>query len=120
MPIKWEQESTETLVARISGKLFRSEMQACQAAMTPIIQAHGNMRLLVILENFEGWAASHGWEDTSFADENDDYLSRFAFVGDEKWRDQALMFALAGLRPVEIQYFSSDQETAARKWLTSE
>lgn len=117
MPITWEQESAGTLTARVSGKLTQSEMQACQTAITPIIQAHGKMCLLIVLEKFEGWAASRGWEDTSFADANDDYLSRLAFVGDEKWRDQALMFALAGLRPVEIQYFTSDQEAAARKWL---
>ena len=117
MPINWEQESTDTLVIRVSGKLVQSEMLACQTAMAPVIQAHGNMRLLVILENFEGWETSNEWEDTSFPDENDPHLARYAFVGDEKWRDQMLMFALAGLRPVEICYFSSDQEAAARKWL---
>ena len=87
MPIKWERESNGTLVSWISEKLILSELQACQSAITPIIQAHGNMRLLVILENFEGWAASHGWEDSSFADANDEYLSRFAIVGDEETKE---------------------------------
>lgn len=117
MPINWEQESTDTLVIRLSGKLTRSEMQACHRGLAPIIQAHGNMHLLVILENFKGWDARDEWEDTSFPDENDPYLVRLAFVGDEKWRDELLIFALAGLRPVEICYFLSDQETTAREWL---
>lgn len=30
MPINWEQESTDTLVVRVSGKLVQSEMLACQ------------------------------------------------------------------------------------------
>lgn len=117
MPIRWEHESARMVVIHVSGKLTLSEMQKSQAAVAPIFQAQGNMRLLLLLENFEGWQAGDGWEDTSFSDANDEYLSRYAIVGDEKWRDQALMFALDGLRPVEIQYFSSGQEAAARKWL---
>ena len=117
MPIKWEQESADMVAARKSGKLVHSEMKECQAAISPIIQSHGNMRLLVVLENFSGWEGNKGWDDTSFPDANDEHLARFACVGDEKWRDQMLMFVLAGLRPVDIRYFPPDQEATARKWL---
>ena len=115
MPVKWEHESTNLLVARITGKLAKPEIKEFQDAVAPIIQATGNMQFLVILDGFEGWEAGKGWEDTGFTDANDEYLSRFAIVGDEKWRDEVLMFSLAGLRPVEIQYFLSDEE--ARAWL---
>jgi hypothetical protein len=115
MPVKWEHESADLLVARINGKLTKSELGEFQLAVAPIIQASGNMQLLVMLEDFEGWEAGKGWEDTGFTDANDEYLARFAIVGDEKWRDEVLMFSLAGLRPVEIQYFLSDEE--ARGWL---
>jgi hypothetical protein len=118
MAVKWEHESTDLLVARISGKLIKSEMAEFQAAVEPIVQASGNMQLLVILEGFEGWEAGKGWEDTGFTDKNDEYLSRFAIVGDEKWRDEMLMFSLAGLRPVEIEYFPTGDEALARAWLT--
>ena len=117
MPIKWEQETDDFLVARLSGKLLESEMLKCRSAISPVLQSHGNIRFLVVLENFEGWDNSGSWEDTSFEDAHDQYLARFACVGDEKWRDQMLMFVLAGLRPVDIRYFSSDEEPAARKWL---
>jgi hypothetical protein len=117
MPVKWEHESADLLVARINGKLITSELAEFQLAVAPIIQASGNMQLLVILEDFEGWEAGKGWEDTGFTDANDEYLSRFAIVGDEKWRDEVLMFSLAGLRPVEIQYFLLDEEATARAWL---
>jgi hypothetical protein len=118
MPVNWEHESADLLVARINGELLKAELGEFQLAVAPIIQASGNMQLLVILEDFEGWEVGKGWEDTGFTDANDEYLSRFAIVGDEKWRDEVLMFSLAGLRPVGIQYFSSGEEAAARAWLT--
>jgi len=117
MPVKWEYEPADLLVARVNGKLAKSEIGEFQTAVEPIVQASGNIKFLVILKDFEGWEAGKGWEDTGFADANDQFLSRFAIVGDEKWRDDALMFSLAGLRPVDIQYFSSGEEASARVWL---
>ena len=117
MSVKWEHESEHLLVARINGKLAKRATEEFQVAVEPILQASGNIKFLVILEDFEGWEAGKGWEDTRFADANDQFLSRFAIVGDEIWRDKALMFSLAGLRPVDIQYFSLGNEAAARVWL---
>jgi len=117
MSIKWQHESEHLLVARINGKLANRDIEEFQAAVEPILQASGNIKFLVILEDFEGWETGEGWEDTGFADANDQFLSRFAIVGDEIWRDKALMFSLAGLRPVDIQYFSRGNQAAARAWL---
>ncbi|MEL7449438.1 MAG: STAS/SEC14 domain-containing protein [Pseudomonadota bacterium] len=117
MSIQWEEEAPGRIVARVNGELAQSETAEFQAAVAPLLQAAGKTSFLVILEQFQGWAAGKGWEDTSFADANDQYLSRFAIVGDEQWRDKALMFSLAGLRPVEIQYFSAGEEAEARQWL---
>ncbi len=117
MPITWEHESEHLLVAAVSGRMVTTDIGEFQKAVEPIVQASGHIQFLVILDNFEGWESGEGWEDTSFADANDQYLARFAIVGDEKWRDQILMFSLAGMRPVEIEYFAADKEAAARAWL---
>ncbi len=112
-----EQESRDLVVARIRGKLSREQLQVFQDEAAPLFQSSGDMRFLVILEDFDGWESGRGWEDASFADQNDEYLSKFAIVGEEVWREQALMFTLAGLRPVEIRYFATEEEAAARQWL---
>jgi len=117
MPALLEHESTHFLVARIRGELSQMELKEFQGAAGPLFKASGDMRLLVILEDFNGWESGRGWEDASFAEEYDPYLTRFAIVGDEAWRDQVLMFALAGLRPVEIEYFATENEAEARSWL---
>jgi hypothetical protein len=115
MAISWEHESEHLLVARITGKLATDDIAGFQQAVAPLVKASGQISFLVVLDDFAGWKAGKGWEDTSFADENDEYLSRFAIVGDEEWRDKVLMFSLAGLRPVEIEFFTA--EAAARDWL---
>ena len=38
-----------------------------------------------------------------------------AISGPPEWRDQIEMFTLKGLRPIEIEYFNSEEE--ARDWL---
>lgn len=115
MAAQLEQESPHLVVARIQGKLSQSDLHTFQTEAAPLFKASGDMRFLVVLEDFAGWETGRGWEDASFAEENDQYLSKFAIVGEEEWRDKVLMFTLAGLRPVDIRYFND--ESAARAWL---
>ena len=117
MPLVWNHEAEKMLVVKVSGELAQSDIKGFQQEVGPVLEGAEDVALLVILEDFAGWQTEKGWEDTSFADSYDEHLSRFAIVGDEQWRDQVLMFALAGLRPVEIEYFND--ESAARGWLAS-
>ncbi|MGI9291243.1 MAG: STAS/SEC14 domain-containing protein [Gammaproteobacteria bacterium] len=118
MSVSWVyEEGVQLLVVRISGELALKDMGNLQEEAATVLQGAGRSGFLVILEAFEGWSKGDDWADTSFPDDNDQYLSRFAIVGEEQWRDKALMFSLAGLRPVEIEYFTD--ETAAREWLAA-
>lgn len=115
MSVTLVQESDDLLVLRVSGQLQLEAMQDVQLRASAILRTAGRMGFLVILEQFEGWKSGKGWADSTFPEENDQYISRFALVGEEQWRDQALMFALAGLRPIEVEYFTA--EAQARQWL---
>ena len=120
MPIKWALEPNKMLILHVSGKITPSEVTTVQSDITPILMGRGVERILILLEDFEGWDSAPGWEDTSMADVSDQYISRIAVVGDEKWHEQALLYLLADLRPVDITYFSRADEVAARLWLTEE
>ena len=115
MTISWEQEPDNLLVIRIKGKLNFPELINCQSDIEPIIQSTGKVDYLVMLEDFAGWDSDEGWADIGFAEENDEYISRFAFVGEEAWRDEIMLFMMAGLRRIDIRYFTSEE--AARDWL---
>jgi hypothetical protein len=53
----------------------------------------------------------------SFPERNDPYIEKIAIVGDPQWQDLVYAFTLKGLRPVPIEYFSTDEEFRARQWL---
>jgi hypothetical protein len=55
MPIQIERQPNDIYVLRMSGALKRSEFAAEQSALACSIDFGSKPRLLVILENFEGW-----------------------------------------------------------------
>jgi hypothetical protein len=55
--------------------------------------------------------------DVSFLLEHESNMEKLAIVGDNKWRDEVLMFAGAGLRSNPLRYFND--EASARSWLAS-
>ena len=117
MPIKWNMEGNNLAVVHVSGQLGLDEYQQIQNQTHSAIQHVGEIKILVLLKDFEGWATGKGWEDTSMAEQLDPYLKKMAIVGDEKWRDLVEVFTLKGLRPVPIEYFASDSDKEARRWL---
>ncbi len=117
MPARFELENDNLCVIHVSGKLSVEEIQQAQAECEKVIQREGNIRLLVILEGFQGWLKQPGWDDSSFPQRNDPFITRFAIVGDEQWRDMAYVFTLKGLRPIPIEFFETGQLETARTWL---
>jgi SpoIIAA-like len=119
MPMEFEKAEGDVAVFRVSGKLAKAELDRAQRKCEELIKSIGAIKILVLTENFAGWGSGKGWEDTSFSDRNDPYIKKMAIVGDAKWRDLVHAFTLKGLRPVSIEYFEPQQETAARQWLAS-
>lgn len=120
MAIKWELESNNLVVLHITGILGKDEHEEMLIEIESVIQKTGQISILALARDFEGWEKTEGWEDTSVSDRIDPLLSKLAIVGDEKWRDLATLFTLKGMRPVSIEYFSENQEDAARMWLDSD
>jgi hypothetical protein len=102
----------------ISEKLQQAELLAAQQAAGEIIRTQGKIRVLVRAERFAGWARGGQWDDFSFQAEHDDDIERMAIVGDDKWKDLALVFTAKGLRKFPIRYFSTDELDKARGWLS--
>lgn len=122
MSVEWKQESDRLVRCRIGGTLTFREWERLNVGdrLRPAedpIDPDRKLRVLIVLDGFEGWAQDEGWEDISWVEVNDRRLQRLAFVGAERWREPMEVFALKGLRPVEIEYFGPEQEDEARAWL---
>jgi hypothetical protein len=107
MPVQIKYEPNETCVLRISGILKRSEFGAEEKALARHIDSGSNPRLLVILENFEGWEGGADWNDLEFYVSHGRKISKIAIVAERRWEPLALAFAGAGVRRTPVKFFSA-------------
>jgi len=120
MPVQFSFENGSIGLFKVSGKLGKDEFEQAQNTCETAIKKIGNLKILILLDNFQGWESAKGWEDSSFPERNDSYIDKIAIVGDKQWMDLAYAFTLKGLRSVPIEYFDEGQESTARLWLNSD
>ena len=120
MPITMQHERANIYRLDMTGRLSKPEFDGCEEALAAEIRRIGHVRLLVVLLEFEGWEQSPNWGDLGFYVAHGDSIDRIAVVGDETWRNEALMFASTDLRRAPVEYFSSQNALSdARSWLES-
>lgn len=100
-----------------TGVLRKTDFDRCQKTLAGEIDRIGPVRLLVVLDRFEGWDASDNWSDLAFYATYGDRIARIAIVGEERWRSHMLMFAAADLRKAPVEYFPEQAIAEARTWL---
>jgi hypothetical protein len=103
----------------ITGRLSKREFDVVQQQVAGEINTAGHIRLLVVLDGFEGWETGANWSDLNFYIKYGDAVERIAIVGDEAWRSQALMFAAADLRRGPVLFFPPGGDRDATTWLTA-
>jgi hypothetical protein len=72
-----------------------------------------------VLKAFEGWESNEDWNNLAFYVQHGDAIERIAIVGQERWRDLALMFAAADLRKGPVEFFPETSLAQARAWLSA-
>jgi len=103
----------------ITGRLSKREFDDVQQQVAGQITAAGHIRLLVVLDGFEGWESGANWNDLNFYIKYGDAVERIAIVGDEAWRSEALMFAAADLRRGPVLFFPPGGDRDATTWLAA-
>ena len=117
MPVQIKYEPDDICVLRISGVLKQSEFAAEQSVLAHHIDTGSNPRLLVILENFEGWERGADWNDLDFMISHGGKISKIAIVAEPRWEPLALAFAGAGVRRAPVKFFPPNELEQARSWL---
>jgi hypothetical protein len=105
------------LTVKITGHLTQTDLLTTQKAAAEILREHGESRVLFVAEDFLGWEKGADWGDLSAQFELDQYAKRIAIVGEQRWKDLALIFAGKGVRRVDIEYFIPPDIEKARAWL---
>ena len=117
MPVQIQYRPNDIYVLRISGILKRSEFAAEQSALARQIDSGSKPRLLVILENFEGWERGADWNDLDFMISHGGKIYKIAVVAEPRWETLALAFAGAGVRRTPVKFFPPNELEQARSWL---
>jgi hypothetical protein len=118
MPIALEHERDNVYRLEVRGTLRRAEFDQCQTSLIDEMQQRGRVRLLFILDRFDGWESTDAWNDLTFYVRYGNSIERIAIVGPERWRSETLMFAGADLRDAPVAFFVEGRLDAARAWLT--
>jgi len=111
MPMTVRHEGGNVYRLEVHGTLSKLELERGQNVLIDDLGRVGPVRLLFLLEGFEGWAPDDDWHDLTFYVKYGDAIERIAIVGDEKWRSQSLMFAGADLRKGPVEFFSPGPAT---------
>jgi hypothetical protein len=119
MPIDLQKERDNIYRLEIWGQLRKAELKKCEEKLAGEISQVGPVKLLFNLAGFEGWETRSDWNDLTFFVKHGDSIQQIAIVGDDKWKNQAMMFAGAGLRKAPVEYFPEDALSTARTWLSS-
>jgi hypothetical protein len=109
--------ANDIITVEISGKLRQPELAAMEKTAVEVFRQRGKMRILIIVEDFQGWGLGDDWGDLSFMRENDQYMRKIAIVGDPKWKDLVFIFVGKNYRECPVEYFQPEQVVQARAWL---
>lgn len=112
-----QKEAGSTWQFRVSGVLKKAELDSAQAAAREEIARAGRIKVLLLLEDFQGWEKGADWGNMTFAATHGDEIDRIAIVGDPKWSAEALMFVGAGIRRTAVKFFVTGEAARARAWL---
>ena len=121
MPIALAPAGDNIFRVELRGTLRKADLNRCQAQLAAEMRRLGPVRLLFVLDHFDGWEPGDNWSDLSFYARHGDLIERIAIVGEERWRSEALMFAGADLRRAPVEFFAGSPASTddARAWLTS-
>lgn len=72
-------------------------------------------RVLVMVEDFEGWEKDGDWDNFDFMFSYGEKIAKIAIVGAGAREAEIKAFTGAGLRPTPVVFFASAAE--AREWL---
>ena len=104
--------------ARIRDVIQIADIKTLETVATKLIENGKKVRLLVIIENFQGWKKAQEWGDVVFMMKHGNDIVKIAIVGDERWKEEAFLFTGKGFRKTEIEFFPPSLLKKAEAWVT--
>lgn len=94
-----------------------ADQKALQDVARDFIERGLYPKVLVLVEDFEGWENSEEWGEDDFLLEHGNEIVKIAIVAEERWKERLLMYVGKGLRATEIEFFAPSSLKEAEQWL---
>ncbi len=117
MSVSFTKESEDLFVVSVEGILTFNDLKEIQNNVSTAMDRSRKIKVLLLAENFSGWAKEGDWGNLEFLLEHDPYIQKIAVVTSEKWKDWVLIFLGAGMRKASVESFLTGEEEKARDWL---
>jgi len=111
-----EDAGGKILVIKLTGKLMAEDYEHFVPEVEGLIKAHGKLRILVQMRDFQGWTAGALWKDIKFDLKNFRHIERLALVGDKAWEHGMAVFCKP-FTTAAIRYFDHSQADQAEAWI---
>lgn len=107
----------DIILIRASGTLTTQDYESAVPELEHALGlAKHSLRIMVRLEAFKGWEIGALWQELKFDFKHLNDFGRITIVGEGKLEEWATKLS-APFTKSEMQFFSSDREAEARKWL---
>src|SRR6516164_2907855 len=111
-----EMDNLAAVEIEISYRLSTEEFDETAKKLEAFIARHGRVRVLEIVNHFEGMDVKAFWHELKFSLRNLNEFSRCAIVSDAKFLSLVSTFAERFI-DCEVAYFKPDEVEPARDWL---
>lgn len=112
-----EDDTTRVAEIRVLGRITRADYDQAVEPLQAFIDRHDQIRLLEIIERFEGFDASAIWPGIKFDFKNLRHISHVAVVSDIGWL-LPLSKAAGAVISTKLRTFDMEQIDEARRWIT--
>ena len=103
----------------LSGKLTQEDYEFFGPVLEEMIEQQGKIRLMVQMEDFEGWTAGALWKDIKFDLKHLTDVERLAIIGDARWEKGMANFCKP-FTTAEVRFYSPLKAGAAQEWLSED
>ena len=113
-----EKSEGNCLGFKVSGKAQKEDYEMLLPKLDEAISVYGNINLLVVLEDFEGWdGLDTAKTDYEFGTHQYRQVERCAFVSDKNWPKWMVKFMDPFTRRTEEKFFEPEQLSEAWEWV---
>jgi len=111
-----EHDNAQAVEIRLSGRVSTEEFDRVASRLEAFIKRHGQVRVLEVVDDFEGMDAAALWHDVKFSLRHLQDFSRIAVVSSPEIRNLWSSLVSPFIK-CDVEHFAPDQIEEARDWL---